>query len=177
MIAALGSVRGIFGAGQLCFGGKAPGGWRTPKRFARFGYARFTRQRPGVRRPAAALARRHGNFPPHKAATISTFIPHSTMLPVDTVLRNERPIEALPTKNVEEPIIIINCPIYFFRFGFLPADLLADFEDGGGLAPSIRRKVRGHFMPRDILAKTGILPGFQIKPYQTDCLPKPSQAN
>jgi len=43
------------------------------------------------------------NFPPHKAATASTAIPHSTMLLVATVLRNERPIEALPTKNVEEP--------------------------------------------------------------------------
>jgi hypothetical protein len=37
IVAALNSGGGMFGAGQLLFGGKAPDGWRIPKRFASFG--------------------------------------------------------------------------------------------------------------------------------------------
>ncbi len=36
---------------------KAPEGWRSPKRFARFDCHRETRQRLGLRRPSAALSR------------------------------------------------------------------------------------------------------------------------
>ncbi len=39
IVAALNSGTGLFGAGQLHFGGKAPEGWRNPKRFAWFGCA------------------------------------------------------------------------------------------------------------------------------------------
>jgi hypothetical protein len=38
---------------------KAPEGWRTPRRFARFVRRQHSRQRLGLRRPSAACPRRH----------------------------------------------------------------------------------------------------------------------
>jgi hypothetical protein len=41
--------------------GKAPGGWRSPRRFAQFGGHRQTRQRLGLRQPSAAFSRGMSN--------------------------------------------------------------------------------------------------------------------
>ena len=45
----------------ICFVSKAPEGWRTPGRFARFVAHPNSRERPGVRRPSAAFVRCNTN--------------------------------------------------------------------------------------------------------------------
>ncbi len=92
----------MFGEGHLACREKALEGERTPKRCARFGYARMTRQRCGVRRPSAAGQADRWKFSGQRRDHRNR---HSEFS-IDTVaarLRNERPIKASAIRSVEEP--------------------------------------------------------------------------
>jgi hypothetical protein len=95
---------------RLSCEGKAPEGWRTPKRWrvhlTHPGHAK----RLGVRWPSTALAWRHSYIPYAQARDDLNYQSAFFNNAYAIALRHGRPIDALPAKNFEEPFSKHWCP-------------------------------------------------------------------